>query len=116
MVLDRAEARDLREAVGRELQHVGHDAEIGLEALQGVVRLRLAQRFELEHLEPLLLRGSPEGVGLGARFFRRAEHASDVIPSRKKRVQDRLAEILLPDDRDFHGSDSFLVARCSSHH
>ncbi len=59
MVLDRAAPRELHQAVGRELEHVGHDAEVHAELLQGVVRLRAPQRGELEDLHATLLRRGP---------------------------------------------------------
>ena len=77
MKLDRAEARDVRESVGRELQHVGHDAQVDAQAFQRLVGVLAAQRLELENLEALLLGRGAQRIGFRARFLRRAENTGD---------------------------------------
>ena len=98
MKLDGPELWNPDQGVGRELQDVRHDAEVGLEAAQGFVRLRLAQRLELEYLQPPLLGGGAQGIGLGAGLLRRAENAGDLVLAREERLEDGFPEVLLPDD------------------
>src|SRR5205814_2300203 len=91
----------------RELQHEGHDADVGAEVLHRAGRLGALERGELEHLEALLLRRDLHRIGLAALFFRRDEHPRDAVAAREERVQHRLAEILLTDDGDLHQAAFF---------
>ena len=54
------------------------------------------------HLEALLQRGDAQRIGPRAFLLGRAEHRAHLVASREERLEDRLAEILLADDRDFH--------------
>ena len=102
MVLDRAEPRDLREGVGRELQHVSHDAEIDIQPGERVVGFGTAQRLELEYLEPALFRRRTQRIGFRSRLLRRAENACDLVAALQELVEHALAKILLSDDGYFH--------------
>ena len=102
MVLDRAEPGNLHQAIGRELEHEGHDGEIGPEPLHGGVSLRAPQRRELKDRQPALLRRRLEGVDARPRFLGGAEHARDLVLSLEEGFQHRLAVVLLADDRDLH--------------
>ena len=52
----------------------------------------------------LLLRRGLERVGPCAGALRRAEHARDLVLAREKRLEHRLAEVLLADDGDSHAA------------
>ena len=96
--------RDRYEVLRRELQHERHDAEVGVELLQRRLRVLGFQARELEHRDALLLGRNPECVRPGAGLFRRAKNARDLVATREKRFQHRLAEVLLPDDRELHAA------------
>ncbi len=102
MVLDRALLRDLHELLRRELQHEGHDPDVGVERAHRVERFLVAQRLELEDLEALFQRRGLEGIGLRSLLLRRAEDAGDLVAAREKRLENSFAEVLLSDDRDSH--------------
>ena len=55
MILNGAVLRNIDEFLRGELQHEGHDADIGFRRGHGLNRLGCAQGFELMHLEPLCL-------------------------------------------------------------
>ena len=104
MILDRAVGRDVHERLGRELQHVGHDADIGVQVAHRAFRLRALEARELEERQALLLRCRLQDIGLGAGLLRRTEHTGYVVAPREERLKHRLAEILLTDEGDAHGA------------
>src|SRR5882762_497134 len=108
VVLDRALLRDLHELLRRELQHEGHDPDVGVERAHRVERFLVAQRLELEDLEALFQRRGLEGIGLRSLLLRRAEDAGDLVAACEKRLEDRLPEVLLADDGYFHGYAAFF--------
>ena len=79
MVLDRALLGDPHQAVGGELEDVGHDPDLDVEGLERGVRIRVAQRRELEDPQPLLLRRDTQGVGLRTWLLGRAEDPGDLV-------------------------------------
>src|SRR5262249_22577500 len=105
VVLNRTEAGNLYQAVGRKLQHVRHDTDVGLQAGNGAGLLFLAQRLELNDLELFSLGGRAQRVGLGAGLLGRTEHARHVVAAGEKRIEYGFAEVLLPNDRYLHFDD-----------
>ena len=114
MVLDRAEARALHEGVGRELEDVGHHAEVGVELLDRVVSFGAAQRSELEDRKAAGFRRGSDRIDLRAGFLGCAEHAGHVVLAAEKRFQHGLAEVLLSDDGDSHDVLRGRVSRLST--
>src|SRR6266850_2842915 len=108
VVLDRALLRNLHEFLRRELQYVGHDADVGIQCAQRIVRILVPQRGKLVDLDALLLRGDLQEICLGAFFFRGAEHARDFVSARQECIEHGFAEVLLADDRYFHGYAAFF--------
>src|SRR5688572_15386673 len=114
VVLDGAVLRDPDELLRRELQHEGHDADVGGEVLHRLRGFRALQRRELEELESLLLRRDLHGVGLRALLLGCHEDARHGVAAREEGLEDRLAEILLSDDGNFHCCSLWsLWSRCS---
>src|SRR5205085_7241308 len=102
--LDRPALRDGDERLRREQEDIRHDAEVDIERAQRVLRLGAGVVRELEELDALLLRRKTQRVGPRPRLFRSAEHGGDVSAALEEGIEDGLAEILLPDDRDAHGA------------
>ena len=98
MELNHAMARDGDEVLRRELQHVRHDAEIRVEATQGLARLVGLQGAELIDRNAMLLRSEPQWVGWCPRLLRGAKHARNRIAAGKECVQYRFAEVSLSYD------------------
>ena len=103
MILDRAMLRNGHEFLRSELQHKGHDADIGAGFFDGPRGFRIAQRFELMNFQPFRLRRRAQRIGTSAFFFGRAEHSCDFIAAGNQRFQHRFAKILLADNRNSHG-------------
>ncbi len=103
VVLDGPEPRDVDEILWRELQHVGHDPDVDLQRAQRGARLVALERGELVHRDAPLLRCDLQRVGPRAFLLGRAEHPGDVVAAGEECLQHGLAEILLADDREFHG-------------
>ena len=93
---------DVDELLRCELQHEGHDADVGAELLHRTGRLGTLQRRELEDLQPLLRRGDLHGVGLGTLLLRRDEDSGYGVATREECLEDGFPEILLTDDGYFH--------------
>src|SRR5713101_2979945 len=108
VILDHAFLRDLHELLRRELQYVGHDADIGTQCAQRIVRIFVPQRGKLVDLDALLLRGDLQEICFGAFFFRGAEHARDFVTARQECIEHGFAEVLLADDGYFHGYAAFF--------
>jgi hypothetical protein len=100
MELDRAVLRDVHEGLGRELQHVGHDADVGIERAHRGFRLGAAQAGEGEDPQALALGIQAQRVRLGARLLGLAEDAGDGVAAGDEGIQDGLAEFLLADEGD----------------
>src|SRR5882672_5079577 len=108
VILDHALLRDLHELLRRELQHIGHDADIGIQCAQRIVCIFVPQRRELVDLDALLLRGDLQEIRLGAFFFGSAKHSGHFVTACKKSFQNGLTKVLLADDRYFHGQAAFF--------
>jgi hypothetical protein len=102
VVLDRPVPGDVHELLRGELQHEGHDADVGIERLHRGRGLGRLERGELEDLQALLLGGDPHGVRLAAGLLGGDEDARDGIAAGEEGFEDGLAEILLADEGDFH--------------
>ena len=98
----------LHEILRRELQHEGHDADVGAEPLHRGDRVGVLERGQLEDLQALFLRGDLERIGLAALLLRRAEHTRDDIAAREEGLEHRSSEVLLADDRDLHQAATFF--------
>src|SRR6516165_8713865 len=96
--------RDIEELLRRKLQHVGHYAEIHVQALEYVQGLIVSQRTQLKDRHATLFRGHPQRIGLVAVLLRRAENACYRRTPREERFEYALAEGLLSDDSEAHES------------
>ena len=102
MVLDRPVPRNADEILRGELQHEGHDADVGIERLQRRACLIAPERGELVHAHAPLLGGTPERISPRARLLGRAEDPRDLGAAREERLEHCLPEILLADDGNAH--------------
>ena len=103
VILDGAVLWNVDEFLRSELQHEGHDADVGFGVGQRPRRFRRAQGLELVDLELLFLGRSAQGVGSSTLLLRRAEHGGNLVAAREKGFQNGFAEVLLADYCDFHG-------------
>jgi hypothetical protein len=102
MILDGAVARDIDEGLRRELQYVGHDADIHGQLAQCRGCLLAFERRKLEQFQAALFSGRAQRIGLNAGLFRCAKHRGDLVAPRQECLEHAGAEGLLPDQCDFH--------------
>src|ERR1700686_4353945 len=98
------------EFLRRELQYESHDPDIGTSFLHRTRGFRISQGFELMNFQAFFLGRHPESIRPSTFLFRRAEDSADGIAASKERFEHRFAEILLPDNGDFHCAPDLIFA------
>ena len=93
----------LHELLRRELQHVGHDADVGVEVLHRR-RAPPGSRSDgnWKTFSPFSSAATVMGSAFAPSFSGAHEHAGDRVAAREKCFEHRLAEVLLTDDGDSH--------------
>jgi len=102
MILNGPVPRDIDEGLRRELQYIGHDADVHGQLAQRAGGVLALERRELEYLQAAFLGGRAQRIGFGAGLFRRAKYRGDLIAPRQERLEHAGTESLLSDECDFH--------------
>jgi hypothetical protein len=104
VILDRALGRDGEEVLGHEQRHERHHAEVGLQVGERPPHLGILERGGLQQRQLVLERRLLERVGSRALLVGCAIDRDHLFAALEQRFQHRLAERLLPDQRDPHVS------------